>query len=356
MRTEPKSYFFAADLLRALAAIAVIVLHAMDAVYLRPDFFGGKVWWITHLIGILCRSAVPLFIMLSGYLTLNRGKTIQTMWQKTWSRIILPGVSAFALYFSFDLIAGRLTGTPWQIMTTFFDRLNTNSSTHLFFLIILFYLYLATPILDSIFSYTRRIQRKVIAFFFGLTVLSLLANFTTFASDNNIYNTYTTWIFYIGYFLFGYYLKDMTWSAWREKISFLLFGAAYAVGVLGSYFAFAQQGSITITSAPYFLNYFSANILLQSVCLFALAMKSSVATYLQKYSPLRVGIQVVAAQSFGLYLYHLLVMYILDLNVNLSPSGGLIPFLALSILAIFLQTLLIVVWLRRGFFKFLLGE
>jgi surface polysaccharide O-acyltransferase-like enzyme len=142
-----------------------------------------------------------------------------------------------------------------------------------------------------------------------------------------------------------------------QMISILLaFILAYVSGILGSYWAYAQRTNLVLAEIPYFSHYFSFNIIVQSLALFALLVKGKVAEYVQKPSILRFSVQTVATQSFGIYLYHLLIMYALNFNVNTFPGGNLFIFLVVSMVSIFLITLFFVLALRRTSLLFLLGE
>jgi surface polysaccharide O-acyltransferase-like enzyme len=356
MRSQ-RGYIFSADLVRAVAAVGVVVLHVSDAVYLRPDFFGGKVWWLTHFMGMLSRSAVPLFIMLSGYLTLNRGKTLEEQWHKSLKRIVIPAVSAFVIYLVFDLLTNRL---PWPgalgLGRLIWDRLNDNSGSFLFFLIVLWFLYLATPFLDYVFTQSRKLQAAVIGGTLLITILSLLAHQTTFKPDTHTYNTYTMWIFYIGYYLYGYFVRDLVWSKRRELLAFLGLMVVYLVGVLGSFWVYSHREFSDVVRIPYFSNYFSVTIMAQSLLLFTLAMKSGISEFLDKQKLVSTLIRLVASASFGIYLYHLLVMYALCHGVDYFFSSNLIVYLAFSLIIVFMWTFLLVTWLRRTGLRWLVGE
>jgi len=85
-----KSHFFPADVVRFLAIISVIGIHLVIAISNRPDFFGGFFWWITFLLNSLFRSGVPLFIMLSGYLSLGKPVSNRQNTQKVIQRLSHP--------------------------------------------------------------------------------------------------------------------------------------------------------------------------------------------------------------------------------------------------------------------------
>ena len=61
------------DLIRTVAVIGVIVLHATrDVTVIQPDApFEVWRWWIVNIYQSLGRTGVPLFVMLTGALLLQ---------------------------------------------------------------------------------------------------------------------------------------------------------------------------------------------------------------------------------------------------------------------------------------------
>ncbi|GAB4461904.1 MAG: hypothetical protein Kow0070_20170 [Anaerolineales bacterium] len=86
--TNPRKVWL--DYLRVFAILAVITGHVI------ADFYGlfGKVgaaeWWLSNVLGILARSAVPVFVMVSGALLLGKSYSIGAFYKKRALRLIPP--------------------------------------------------------------------------------------------------------------------------------------------------------------------------------------------------------------------------------------------------------------------------
>ena len=82
------------DLIRTIAILSVIVLHATrDATSFQPEAdFEVWRWWIVDIYQSLSRVGVPLFVMLSGALLLQPSKKepLRLFFKKRWTRIGLP--------------------------------------------------------------------------------------------------------------------------------------------------------------------------------------------------------------------------------------------------------------------------
>ena len=66
---KPKSRVYYLDVLRVIACMAVVMIHA-SAPYLGKDI-GSFNFWVGNVLDSLSRIAVPLFVMISGALMLD---------------------------------------------------------------------------------------------------------------------------------------------------------------------------------------------------------------------------------------------------------------------------------------------
>ncbi len=355
-----KNYQVQADVVRVLAALGVVVLHSFDPVYFRPDFFGGKVWWITHIFNAIFRSSVPLFVLLSGYLNLGRRKYFDQNWKKIKLRILIPLFSFFAIYTLFDLIFSRLPWKGLETLIVIYDRFNINTQSLLYFLILLFFLYLLTPLFDLLFNKKEHIQKTFIIGFLLLGAMILVARITTFANDEYFYNTYNTWISYIGYYLAGYYIRRMQLSLKQYLSVGLIFCLSLLVTIFGSYLIYVHQDLLStyflVDNITYFANYLSPNVIIQSIALFILIIKSQKLANVSKNKTVFQLLRLVAQNSFGIFLLHILMIYILNFSVDNFFSKSLIVFLIVNTSAVFMLSLIFSMIIRMTPLKIILGE
>jgi surface polysaccharide O-acyltransferase-like enzyme len=84
------------DLIRTVAIVLVILLHAaIEPVQLADEMTpeGVSLWWTVNIYCSLARPAVPLFVMLSGFLLLQPSKVTEPLkifLKKRMKRIALP--------------------------------------------------------------------------------------------------------------------------------------------------------------------------------------------------------------------------------------------------------------------------
>jgi surface polysaccharide O-acyltransferase-like enzyme len=82
------------DIARIIGALAVVAIHVTDGLVNLPNHFGGVSWWWANFINTSSRIAVPLFIMISGYLLLDSKKNSNINF---YSRQIKTGFNSIAI-------------------------------------------------------------------------------------------------------------------------------------------------------------------------------------------------------------------------------------------------------------------
>lgn len=90
-----KNRNYSLDLLRVIACYLVIQQHASEFYYIGEGgtvVTGSNTFWI-GIITTLCRSSVPLFVMLSGFLLLPMQDKISTFFRKRFTRIVYPFIA-----------------------------------------------------------------------------------------------------------------------------------------------------------------------------------------------------------------------------------------------------------------------
>ena len=251
------------DLIRTLAILAVIVLHATrDATSFQPEAdFEVWRWWIVDIYQSLSRVGVPLFVMLSGALLLQPSKKepLRLFFKKRWTRIGFPFLFWGAIYFAWRFFANNEGLTPSFILQSAFS--DPYPYFHFWYLYMLVGLYLLTPILRIVVAHIDRKTFKyfIILWLLGPLLISLLGLFG-YSLDSNL----LTIPWWTGYYMLGIYLLDV-----RMKRSTLLglFLLGLASTVFGTYLMAATVGG---TSTYFFHEYFSPTMILASATLFLL--------------------------------------------------------------------------------------
>lgn len=204
-----KDKIIAIEWMRVVAAVAIVTIHVVAASYWEIDKLGYRTWIISAGIGWMLTWSIPIFIMISGYLILGRGKTVNatSFYQRRLVKIGIPWLFWNGVYF---IING---GQEWGVFVS--DILNNGSSYHLYFVNIIIGLYLVTPILDRYLRYLNR--GWVVMALTGMAAIYHLGY--CFWGWLKLENILVMWLPYTGYYLAGYWLgkrkfKLSGWLGW----------------------------------------------------------------------------------------------------------------------------------------------
>ncbi|MGD8188711.1 acyltransferase [Brevibacillus ginsengisoli] len=158
------------DLVRAFAALSVIAIH-VTAGYVATNQF-GYVW------NQLMRYAVPLFIMLSGFLLfyVDQGRAPVTYGhfiRVRFKKVIIPYVLWTLIYFLYNSrhhLSGWIQNEPVKPLIIYLKHLITGTGhVHLYFLLITVQLYLVYPLLKR---WIERHAGSLVAVSFLITLFS----------------------------------------------------------------------------------------------------------------------------------------------------------------------------------------
>ena len=298
-----------ADLLRVVAALAVVVLH-LSGSQLSYVPLGSVEFHVLNTYDSLTRWCVPVFIMLSGMFLLDPKHALSPA--KLVGHILrvlvalLVWGTAYALW---DLVAqnGFSLGA---LLAAFRQVIWGKTAFHLWFLYMILGLYLVTPILRA---FIRGASRGDLHWFLLLcfvfasllpTVLRLRPSQTISLWNSNL--SIHLVMGYVGYYVLGYYLKTYTLSRWAEYLIYLLGLAGTAFTLGGTLWLSLQRQAFAQT----LYNYDSPNIVFMSTAVFVLFR------YVLGVSDersRRQRVSGVAKVTFGIYLVHIFFLKILNI-------------------------------------------
>jgi len=132
------------DYLRVLSTLAVIVLHVAVQNWRETDV-NGYAWQTFNFFDGISRWAVPIFIMISGVLFLNREVSLK----KIFSKYILRMVVAYVFWSFFYMIFEE--GTKFEKLNIFLQ-----GHYHMWFILMIIGLYMLLPIIKPITENKRR--------------------------------------------------------------------------------------------------------------------------------------------------------------------------------------------------------
>lgn len=146
------------DLLRIMATWGVIEIHGKFLNYTDEATISNIVLYLMDAIFIIC---VPVFLMLSGMLSIGKGNTLEKSLKRRIPRVIMIKILSVVLCFSVGLMLCIVHGMNVEYIV---NALTWNFGTS--FISILLGCYLVTPFLDKIFE-----NKELARYFIILSVI-----------------------------------------------------------------------------------------------------------------------------------------------------------------------------------------
>ena len=341
------------DLIRTIAIIAVIVLHATrDATSFQPTApFEVWRWWMVDIYQSVSRTGVPLFVMLSGALLLqpSKNETLSTFFKKRWVRIGLPFLFWGAVYFAWRVFALHEVLTSSSII----QGILSGPYFHFWYLYMLVGLYILTPILRIVVAH---IDRKTFKYFIIVWVLGPLIIPLLGLLGYNLDGNLLTIPWWVGYYMLGVYL--LTVRARRLiLLSLLLLGLALTA--VGTYLIAATVGG---TLTYFFQEYFSPTMILSAVTLFLLlntiqAPSSQTET---RHPKIKWLLSKISQNTLSIFLLHVIILDTLQLGflgftISSNTLNSIIEVPLITVVTLFICLVVIIPLKKIPVLKRLIG-
>lgn len=225
------------DLIRCLALLMVPWLHGFDHTGVYDSALNSTPGRIMMVGKMLITCAIPLYLLLSGYLC-NK-KTLSTRYYLGLVRILgiylLCGIACLL----FEQLSGRADRSLAEMVSAL---LNFNYSDYTWYMLMYFGLFLMIPFLNMAYHGLKTQKQKLVLVtsFFALSILPSLLNL--------YFQLYSLWwfrLYPLCYYFTGAYLSEYMPKArpGRYAAALLTFLAAYSVFF---YFHYSAEGAALI--------------------------------------------------------------------------------------------------------------
>lgn len=312
------------DQLRALAIFAVVCCHiSADVIILNPEVvMHSKTFFATLLFNSGRFIGVPIFVMLSGALLINKKYSLSVFVKKRFNRVFVPFIFWVIVYIVFSVVVQEATFKPKLVYNVFFAVRGATAGTILWFIWMLIFVYIGIFIINKILEYakSKSYERACI----NLLVIASLIFYVIYNSMNFKFETILYYCSFIPYAVFGYYLThtDFTNSLSNFKvnpkriviITFILAVLSYLYFV--STIFFKSVASNKFVSGSYFD--FIVLILSFSIILFFRYLPKSEGAVSKRINAfltsknISKAILSISLCSYGIYFIHILILVFLE--------------------------------------------
>ena len=350
------------DAIRLLAFFMLLCCHAADPFYAaaayassgtstHPEMVEWAIRW-----GSLVRPCVPLFVMLTGVLSLPVKSSMESFYQKRIPRVLFPFLIWSVLYYLTPWFTGLL-GLDNSIVIKLFSWAETDSQAlsdglvnvaripyafsfiacHMWYIYMLIGLYLYLPIFSVWVERATRRQKEIIL---GLWALStFLPYFTEYISkyafgtcEWNSFGLFYYFAGFNGYMLLGHYIQHYVNWSWTKTLSVAL--PLLLAGFLITYNGYSYIMNLpdkTPEQVELFWTYNTPNVAMMTLACFLLVYRIRITAD----SRLAKWLAHLTTCGFGVYMIHYYFVCVgYDLGAWLHiPDPLRIPFSAIVILA-----------------------
>jgi len=293
---KPKIIFL--DYIRALATLAVILIHVVGGILPRFGEIALGEWWLGNVLDSASRFCVPVFVMLSGALLLSPNQSYAwPQHKKRLARIFIPFCFWTIVYILFNVFVKypSMQQKSWEILVPWiWHQIAFGASFHFWYLYMILGLYLFLPWIHAALN---QMKKRDIEVFLGIWALSLLANGPGVAE----YFPHVELMYfsgYVGYLVLGQYLMRY---AVRGGGWWYLLGCSLTIG--GTYVLTQAKGSFDIR----LYSNLTLNVALMAFGIFGIFQKAS-----YPYLWLNRIVGLISQLSFGIYFIHVIVLYYLS--------------------------------------------
>lgn len=347
---DKTEHVIGADILRIFAGFGVILIHVVDPFLVYPPYLGvkGASWEILNIINYFFRFSVPLFVMLSGYLLLRPKKytDFKKLYQRRFVRVGIPFIIWLAVHFIITHFKG-VEVNLWYVI----ESIMTVNLDHLYFIVVILELYFITPLFLVFLKYTNKKTHTILVLstFIFTAFLAIINFIIPKAQIYTNHNLLTIFLPFTAYYLAGYQFAKEKVKGFDNIIlavlftSFALFGAFISNGLTDSY--------------PRYIG--SINVIVMTLIVFVLFINNEFIKNLGKNKFAAGIIKYLASCIFGIYLIHMLTIFLLDKFTSLTVESIGSPmwlYVFIKTAAVFLISFIVVAVVKKlPFGKYIFG-
>lgn len=350
------------DALRLLAFFMLFGCHAADPFYasaasgatdsVDPELLSWAIRW-----GSLVRPCVPLFVMLTGVLSLPVSIPMEQFYKKRIPRVLFPFLIWSVIYYLTPWLTGVM-GLDSSVVVKLFSWAETDSQAlsdglarvvripytfcfiacHMWYIYMLIGLYLYIPIFSAWVERATKREKEIVLVLWGLS--TLLPYFTEYVSHYSFgtceWNSFGLFYYFAGfsgYMLLGHYIQH--YVKWSLTKTLAIAIPMLAGGFLITYYGYSYIMELpekTLEQVELFWTYNTPNVAMMTAAFFLMICRVEI----DPNSRIASWLANLTACGFGMYMVHYFfpcVGYDLGAWLHL-PAALRIPFSALAILAI----------------------
>ncbi|MBN8637692.1 MAG: acyltransferase family protein [Anaerolineae bacterium] len=291
--------------IRVYAMSLVVFIHV--AAILAPHYNTISLtdWWTSNFYHALSKGGPPIFTIVSGALLLgiSKDQPLGVFFKKRFLKVLIPFLGWAAVYLAWRVVFRGEQLAPEDMIRLLLGGVVYD---HLWFIKMILGLYLATPVLRVYVQNATRANLRyfLIVWFVAWTLLPTISRLLNMQINLDL----VVMTNYVGYFIGGYYLRDVFLKP-KQILPTLLI----VVGAL----LFTQYSTYALTMAKdgqlddFFLNNQGFNMVIVSAGMFLFLKSLPWADIYARFPRFQKVVLYLASCSLGVYFVHMLIMELL---------------------------------------------
>lgn len=299
------------DILRILACYMVVQVHTGEFFYIGEGgtvINGSDAEWV-NLYNSLARSAVPLFIMISGFFLLPVKEKTSDFFKKRFTRVAIPFIVWCILYSVYQLVRGQVDLSA-ALLNLLKIPVNFGVDIgHLWYIYMLIGLYLVAPVVSP---WLQTASRKTIELYLSLWGMTLFIPYIHLIYPEiwgECFWNQTPMLYYfsgyLGYMILAFYIKKYgaRWKTWNIPAGILLILIGYTITAQG--FSSRLETARYIPDLELTWGYGTINVAMMALGLFLLLKDVRFRNPDTRTSRI---ITDISKLTFGIYLIHIMIL------------------------------------------------
>lgn len=324
----------AISILQIGAIVAVVTLHfCISWNYSVAEM--PVMYWFNSLLKGGCFTAVPIFVLISGYCLSAKNVPVVEFYRKRLRKIAFP----LLFWSAFYLLLRAFSSNRPSVLTVFEDLLFGRPYFHLWYLYMILGLYVVAPLL---LHWKRHCPRRLAVG--ELALLALVFGFPKLWETTFFQLFFLRFFPYCGLFIAGFYLHYIPVKRWIMGV-FATFSGLY----FSFLFVSTLLGTATVWNVYYYLG---IPALIGSVALTGLALQME--DWSESVSSRRRLFVETSACAFGIYLVHPVFIAVFVRLIHHATPGPLVYLTGLFVVLI-LCWVTVMIGRHLPFFRLLFG-